>query len=82
MTASWQPLLSYEEIITDFRALVSLVLHANENCEPAEWADMKFTVNTSLYLMLDMLRRLEDNHDRLWKIELAAGRAERGETVQ
>lgn len=79
MTASWQPLLSYEEIITDLRALVNLLLHASETCEPSEWGEMRNTANTSLYLMIDMLRKLEANHDTLWKIEIAAKREERGE---
>lgn len=79
MTASYNHLLGYEEIITDMRAMLDLLLHASENCEPAEWGEMRNTANTSFYLIREMLQKLEANHDKLWKIELAASRAERGE---
>ena len=79
MTASYSPLVNFEDKLQDLRSLVQLLLYAQENSEREEFAKIGDTINTTLYLMLEKIEDLDRTHGSLWHIELAARRAERSE---
>ncbi|GCA49266.1 hypothetical protein KGO5_01709 [Sinorhizobium sp. KGO-5] len=80
MSAFNRPLEQLEDTILDLRALMKLALFTSEHAEPEEFGKLRETLNTTFYLMLEKLDKIDGQHSAMWTIETAVNR--QAETLQ